>query len=377
MKRLTQLALLFLLTINLYPNDGAYYVSGNQLIPVTETDITVKKEILTIKRKNKKQVEVSVYYEFYNPGNAKQVITGFEAYSPAGDVNPNPRNGQHPNIYDFTVEMNDIQLPYKVAMVRDTMYYQNGKFKAITSEEMKQSMEDYGWMSADFFYVYHFYANFRKGLNIVKHTYTCDLSGSVDYSYSFDYVLTAAMRWANKQIDDFTLIVDMGEFQSFYIDNTAFGGHPEWTAKGRKLSITTDDYIDYSSDDEQRRMRTNFLIRSGQVIYKARNFKPKGELAIRSFRAIAFTPQPFDYKESPSISFTLMDVEDYTIETTDETSKRILKNLPFARRGYVFSSRDLQEYYSEQIWYNPDPNYKAELSGLPKEEQEWVMRYSK
>ncbi|MDL2302909.1 YARHG domain-containing protein [Dysgonomonas sp. OttesenSCG-928-D17] len=377
MKRLTQLTLLLFSVISLYANDGAYYVSGNQLIPVTETDITVKKEVLTIKRKNKKQVEVSVYYEFYNPGNAKQVVVGFEAFSPGGDVDPNPRNGQHPNIYGFTVEMNDIQLPYKVAMVRDTMYYQNGKFKAITSEEINQSMEDYGWMSADFFYVYHFSANFKKGLNIVKHTYTCDLSGSVDYSYSFDYVLTAAMRWGNKQIDDFTLIVDMGEFQSFYIDDTAFGDHPEWTAKGRKLSITTDDYIDYSSDNEQKRTRTSFLMRSGEVIYKAKNFKPKGELAIRAFRAIAFTPQPFDYKESPSISFTIMDVEDYTIETTDETSKRILKNLPFARRGYIFSSRDLQEYYSAQLWYNPDPSYKAVLSGLPKEEQEWVMRYSK
>lgn len=33
-----------------FANDGAYYVSGNHLIPMYESDIVVKKEILTIKR---------------------------------------------------------------------------------------------------------------------------------------------------------------------------------------------------------------------------------------------------------------------------------------------------------------------------------------
>ena len=112
-------------------NDGSYYVSGNQLIPIVETDISVKKEILKITRKNKQQVEVSVYYEFYNPGTPKSIIVGFEAFSPGGDVNPEPKNGQHPNIYDFTVSMNDKALPYKVVIVKDSAYFENGKFKTL------------------------------------------------------------------------------------------------------------------------------------------------------------------------------------------------------------------------------------------------------
>ncbi|WP_029906490.1 YARHG domain-containing protein [Prevotella sp. 10(H)] len=377
MKYLTHLLLFFFLSIIAYANDGAYYVSGNQLIPVTETDITVKKEILSIKRKNRKQVEVDVYYEFYNPGNTKQVVVGFEAFSPGGDVNPNPKNGRHPNIYDFTVKMNESSLPYKVAMVKDSVYYQNGKFKGITRKQMNESLEDHGWMSADFFYVYHFNADFKKGLNTLKHTYTCDLSTSVDYAYSFDYILTAAIRWGNKQIDDFTLIIDMGEFQDFYIDDNPFRDNPKWDIHGNKLSITSEPYIDYRETPEQEKTRTRFMIRNGEIIYKAENFRPKAELAIRSFRAIAFTPTPFNYEETPYISYTLIESEDYSISTTDETSKKILKNLPFARRGYIFSSPELKEYYSGQIWYKPDSNYKAVLSELPKEEQDWVMRYSK
>ena len=33
-----------------YTNDGAFYMAGNQLVPINETDISVKKEILYIKK---------------------------------------------------------------------------------------------------------------------------------------------------------------------------------------------------------------------------------------------------------------------------------------------------------------------------------------
>ncbi len=48
-------------------NDGSYYASGNHLIPVFETDISVKKEILTLKKIRNRFIEVTVYYEFFNP----------------------------------------------------------------------------------------------------------------------------------------------------------------------------------------------------------------------------------------------------------------------------------------------------------------------
>ena len=54
-------------------NDGAFYAQGNHLIPITETTISVKKEILTITRVADtvsgwgSMFMVNVYYEFFNP----------------------------------------------------------------------------------------------------------------------------------------------------------------------------------------------------------------------------------------------------------------------------------------------------------------------
>ena len=84
---------LFILLLSqcLYANDGAFYASGNQLIPISETEISVQKEVLKIKKLDNKYIQVSVYYEFFNPGNAKEIIVGFEAMSPNGDVDGAPK----------------------------------------------------------------------------------------------------------------------------------------------------------------------------------------------------------------------------------------------------------------------------------------------
>ncbi|NDV94589.1 YARHG domain-containing protein [Dysgonomonas sp. 521] len=357
-----------------FANDGAYYVSGNQLIPVEETDISVKKEILTIKRKNKQQVEVTVSYEFYNPGNTKSIVVGFEASAPRGDTDTSPKKGKHPNISDFSIQMNHVVLPYKVAIVNDSAYYHHGEFVALSPEEVIEATTEY----PEYYYVYYFTAKFKKGINHIRHTYVCDLSKSVDYIYRFDYVLTAANRWANKQIDDFTLIVNMGEFQDFYIDDSPFGKDPEWTLKGKGSIIKGIEYTDYTDNREKKSIRTDFHIRKGEVIYKAANFKPQAELKIYAYRPVAYMAQPFDYKERPYLSWVLIEDTgvEYEIETANEVSKRILKNLPFARKGYIFTSPELKEFYLGQSWYTPDPGFKGNVPALTREERDWVKFYS-
>src|SRR5689334_15893831 len=99
-----------------YANDGAFYASGNHLIPMYESDIVVKKEILTIKRINDKQATITVYYEFFNPKKDKELEVGFEAPSPMGDVQTSPVNGHHPYISRFTVNLNGNVVPFKVAI---------------------------------------------------------------------------------------------------------------------------------------------------------------------------------------------------------------------------------------------------------------------
>ena len=65
------------MNLPLFANDGAFFARGNQLIPIQETSISVKKEILSIKKIRNQFVEVSVYYEFFNPDADKEIIVGF------------------------------------------------------------------------------------------------------------------------------------------------------------------------------------------------------------------------------------------------------------------------------------------------------------
>ena len=56
----------------------------------------------------------------------------------------------------------------------------------------------------------------------------------------------------------------------------------------------------------------------------------------------------------------------------DEWSLKLMKNLPYARRGYVFDNKDLQAWFEKMPWYLPDPNYIAELAALTEAEKKWL-----
>jgi YARHG domain len=358
-----------------YANDGSFRVRGNQLIPMYETDISVRKEILTIRRINKRQAEVDVYYEFFNPKEDKELEVGFEALPPQGDVDTKPVNGEHPYIDQFTVTMNDMVIPYKVSIVNDSLYYKNGKYKSMKPDEILKELDE-SEMDIGFFYVYHFRALFKKGLNIIRHKYVVDLSNSVEENYSFDYVLTAAGRWANKQIDDFTLQIDMGEFQDLTIQNTFFKNTVDWkfSARGKQIERIKSRSEKHIDDSE-------FFIQNGMLVFEKRNFKPVGELYIHSYNNYFFdvghvypSDNRFNYKRD-LLPFSI-DSQDQIDTPANELSKTILKNLPFARRGYIFKSPELKTFYERQNWYNPDATYVPDLNQLSKSEQEWFKRVS-
>ena len=52
--------------------------------------------------------------------------------------------------------------------------------------------------------------------------------------------------------------------------------------------------------------------------------------------------------------------------------RRILKNMPFAYRGYIFKNKALQDYFESTNWYIPNPEYKGEMEALSEVEQKWV-----
>ncbi len=366
MRNLFPFLYMLLLSFELKANDGAFYGSGNHLIPVTETDISVTKEILTIKKIGQERIEVTVYYEFFNPKEEKVLLVGFEAASPHGDVNTLPKNGLHPYMNDFTVNLNNQILAYEVACVNQSAYYKNSAITTMTPEEIEASAES---LDVDFNYVYHFKARFQKGLNIVKHTYSYKLSNSIEYNYHFDYILTAAKRWANKQIDDFTLIVDMGEFEMFNMTQSFFKSSSEWIMNG----IGKTSFVKAEDNSYIEQAATKFVVQKGNLIFQKLNFKPAGELDIYSKN---HTDHPETFQAATYKLPYSYYLQDMIAEPVNETDRKILKNLPFARRGYVFTNKELQHYYETMTdWYIPNPNYKPDVELLTAMEKEWVKRW--
>jgi len=391
MRKVLILTLCCLTALLAWANDGVFYAQGNQLIPITETDIRVQKEVLTLNR-NDDKIEVNVYYEFFNPSDEKELLVGFEADALGSD----PRNSfpQHPSISNFKVLMNGLALDYDIAHVERrfengrkvaTQYVNNGRIEGMTLEQCEKELSEMEAPEAICDYVYHFTAKFRPGLNIIQHTYDFDLSYQQDYTDKgyqgyedfFPYILTAANRWANNQIDDFTLIINMGDRTSFHISPTFFYSASQWTFQGTgKYSINTIKLAKEYSE---------FHVRQGSVMFHQEDFHPKGELHISdlyhdfyfdvenaSAQNILETVKGKFYPLHISDRYLESDRKEKLYNTYTPEQRRILKNLPFAYRGYIFKDKSLQQYFESSNWYIPDPNYTADMEALTEQEQQWV-----
>ena len=57
---------------------------------------------------------------------------------------------------------------------------------------------------------------------------------------------------------------------------------------------------------------------------------------------------------------------------TDIKHIKIIKNLPYARRGYLFKTDYIASFYKKTPWYKEDKNYKADYKSLTRDEKEWL-----
>ncbi|HTO15177.1 MAG TPA: YARHG domain-containing protein [Edaphocola sp.] len=385
MKNKFTLTLFFIIgsALTLLANDGAFFAKGNHLVPINNKNISLKKEILKIKI-NGPYAFIDVYYELYNPGKEEKVLVGFEAASASGDVDGTPKKGKHPYISDFTVRMNDKPLNYKVAIVSHETYIKNGIINKLTGDQLKKTLHPENVNEVGFNYVYHFDANFKPGLNIIKHTYRFQTGVSIDMESSIEYILTAANRWANKQIDDFTLIIENDKTQRWVMFNSFFKQGNEWEITGRSKIVNLQRFWDFAVFQETKFKSTLFTMdKRSTITFKKRNFHPKAELFL-------FVPKDhlmtaYWEKEHMNLSkvfdaqkvYLNFHFDDITIKPKDDFSRRVLYNHPFAKRGYVFTDKRLKDYYEKIDWYVPDPNYVPKIEALQNFEKKVVERYSK
>jgi hypothetical protein len=355
-----------LLSLFIFANDGAYTLSGNQLIPIHESNISIKKEVLTITRVDDGILDVKVDYTFFNPSEAKTVLVGFEANEPSGDVDGTPKNGEHPYMKSFYVMINGRENPYRVAIDTDNDYLKNGK---IISEDVSATINDKWFNGNDsgIGYVYYFNASFKKGINHVTHHYRYVPSGGVSTYFEIDYVLTAASRWAGGVIEDFTLVVDVGDYEEFRIAKGFFTNASEWQFDG-----TAKDVVGTDQDPNDRTKYSKFYLRKSPLVFKKKNFKIKGDLSLISFvgRYGLGGIEEFDYKKH-KLPFRAKIYNINELLSEDRTSYKILNNLPYARRGYVFKNKKIQDYYEDLEWYEKDLTYKASVTHLVDNEKKW------
>lgn len=324
------------LCFNSYANDCIFTVSGNQLIPMCDSDISLKKEILTINLKDDGFAYIDVYYELENKGEDKVLQMGFEAQPLDFDKSPfSPLTGD-PYIQSFSVKMNNEDLPYSIKVMGGTHFDPN-------SETI--------W---DYTYVYLFDALFTHGKNVVCHKYKYEVSHSVINVFDIAYKLTPATKWANGMIDDFTLVIKAEHTSKhFFIEEDI---------------LQNSDFVISHGDGKIRKQKSDkygkiieVTLRNGSVSYHQKKFVPKKELAILSADRLVSEVHKASYKLGSyydrSMGYlTTLKIHEESFNT--KLNAKILRSLPYASRGYVFKDTNLQKFYNAQWWYIPNKNYK-------------------
>lgn len=345
-----------------FANDGVFYVQGSTLLPLQETQVELRKEILKFYIKDFEWMDVDVDFTFYNPGNEKTVTVGFVTPPASGDVDED--EDIHPQIENFTVNVNGKDLKYEMKRMKDTSF-----------QAGNQEINGYD-------FVYYFPVTFQKGTNKIRHTYRFRGGGSVETQRDFNYQITTGKRWANKQIDDFELQIhpDLGIFfvpLSFYENGTP----ATWKINGEgKLS---DPKVLFFSEGKPN-MKL-FQIKSGYLSLNEKNFKPDKDIMIgevnwnmgwheRLCKDKNKCPKVEEIGSNLFAYFTISPSEYFEEENLAELSKRdlqIVRNFAYAIRGYDFKTVMLKDFYSQFFWYQPNPDLK--LSDIKLSDKEEVF----
>lgn len=358
--------LLCALVIPVKANSQRFVVSGGMLVPLAETDISVKKEILTITFKNcgkRTDAYIDVYYEFWNPTNdPKTILMGFV-------TPPCPTNHERmwiedrdsiPWISNFTVELNQEKLSYKYAPCElfgkelteityateeySVDYYDpvDEAYFTVTSEGYIEdsvikvrvigtppaaAITDQG---KNHTYVYYFTATFNPGLNIVHHTYKSGIGYGSDVDRHFEYELTPACAWANHQIDDFTLVLKSDKLNAMIMASDIFPDNSFSIKQKEGKVFNFKNNVPTGYDEAVFTSGVGVVLNGGTAELHLENFAPKKELIID---IVVGLKSNYYYNEDSDEG--LMSYYDY--ESCYENWAKSLTAYGLLQRGYYFT----------------------------------------
>lgn len=354
-----------IISYELAGNDGSFYASGNNLIPLQETKIALNKEILIFKIKSFSYLYVDVYFEFFNPDEEKKILVGFVTPPATGDVSEDDE--KHPKINDFTVIMNDKELPFKVKRMQETSFKSDLDINAVD-------------------FVYYFEATFKKGINKIKHTYNYKSRSGVEAYREFDYQITTGKRWANKKINDFELQIHLDN-GIFFIPASLSKNYSKinWKIKG---SGSFKEGTEKSFSDHGLIPYQYVHLNNGYIYFNETNFSPDFDIFFGENAWHSYTHKWCKIQDECSANNVLKKIAPYcklqpeyeeTNIKQDLTGMEIklLKNYFYALRGLQFNSKIIADFYSTFFWYTPIKELKAYSIKLSFEEQKFVKLLNK
>ncbi len=323
-------------------NDGVFYALGNTLIPLKETSIRLKKEILSLDRKGD-WMQVDIYFEFFNPGPEKELTVGF--VTPPGDGDITDEETRHPQIKDFMVMVDNNLLPYQVAKMEETGFKVDSK------------------IANGYDFVYHFKVKFLKGVTVIRHSYLFRGGSSVEAKADFDYRLTTGTTWANSAIEDFELNINMGD-ESYFAVPAAFGTTPvNWTVIGAGRLSNPIQFNPYGEESGGAKLRMACL-RKGKLQLRTTNFKPQKDLSLVVFQlhneVNLWCDKGVKNDFDGIMEMIWGDSAEVAVSKLSDQQLRLYRNLNYARMGYDFKDESLKKVFVKYNWYIPDPALKPD-----------------
>lgn len=354
---------LFLLSILLIgpsvANDGAYLSSGGIISPMKETRIAMTKEFLAFTVRDK-TAKVEVLFEFMNPeAEERTLLVGFQAPAASGDVHD--EISAVSQIKDFRIQYEGRLLPYtlKVADCEDC--------PLLDPNERSFTQFNNG------VFVYLFELTFKPGLNQVQHSYEFTAGYDVSTDQKYNYILQTGSKWAGSFIREFTLQVDMGANQYFYM-NDVFGKNAEWSIVGTG-KVIEEQFEQFRPEEPRYRM---VRVLSGKLMVRVHDLMPTENINFGAFSDLIFFGNYREDKNEFRSEFRIAllsstnDTPHDVLEPLTHEELRLLRNTMYAQRGYLFSDKDLLAFFSRFEWYIPDPNLRMDQIHFSDTEQRFI-----
>lgn len=362
MKATITTILIFILTLSVHGNDGAYLMRGGVIYPAKESKISLDKEVLSF-NVNSNSCHVDILFEFNNPETIeRKLMIGFQSPTATGDVDEKLANTNQ--ITDFKIMVDGQLLPYKLKATQceDCELKDPGEFRF---SQGRQGV-----------FVYLFEVTFKPGLNQINHSYSFPASSDVETDQIYNYILTTGAKWAGGKIKDLTVNFNFGQNKYFYVKDI-FGKKATWSVIGSG-KVTNEQFINHENDTIKM-----VRILSGSLQIEVKDLQPQKNIEFGIINDNSFSIySTSEYSSLPTIpesnkifhalKHQTLDVSFLEEGNLTKEELKILRNTIYAQYGYVFKDKEIQDYFSKFAWYIPNPNLAIEQIILTKEEKKFI-----